>query len=47
MYGMDGLIANQNKGFGGESVRQGEFCSAFLDIPGNDLGLSVRNMVDR
>ena len=47
MRGMDGLVANQNKGFEEESVRQGEFCWAFLDIPGNDLRLSVRNMIGR
>ena len=44
---MDEQVANQNKVFGEESVRQGEFCWAFLDIPGNDLGESIRNMVER
>ena len=47
MCDMDEQVANQNKGFGEESVRQGEFCWAFLDIPGNDLGESIRNMIER
>lgn len=47
MCGMDEQVANQNKGFGEESVRQGEFCWAFLDIPGNELSRSIRNIVER